>query len=59
METLDGVYVVGQREVDGAEVGVGLALATDVIQILKDRKFLKKMTSFVKVVNKQGNSLHT
>ncbi len=59
METLDGVDVVGQRQVDSAEVGVGLALATDVIQILKDRKFLKKMTSFVKVVNNTGNYLYT
>ena len=35
------IDVVGEGEVDGAEVGVGLALAADVVQVLQDRQFLK------------------
>ncbi len=37
---LHGVDVVGEAEVDRAEVGVSLALAADVIEVLEDGKFL-------------------
>lgn len=37
---LHGVDVVGEAEVDRTEVGVSLALAADVIEVLEDGKFL-------------------
>ena len=52
---LHGVDVVGEAEVNRAEVGVGLALAADVIKVLEDGKFLRnkvdiKLTASVKKV---------
>ena len=39
---LHGVDVVGEAEVNRAEVGVSLALATYVVEVLQDGKFLWK-----------------
>jgi hypothetical protein len=38
---LHGVDVVSEAEVNRAEVGVSLALAADVVEVLQDGKFLK------------------